>query len=209
MNPLMKLFLSALFVTLAAAVHAAQPAAGLPKEKDRCGFTVKKTILAEFKGQKKVSSLGDKSKFMTRDLALRKFMQISTPHDSPATVKAPDGSFSLIVTPFLEACGDTQKYTAVFQDASGKPRPLTGLRCEDAEGLIGISPDSKYILLGRLRYVDIKKWEICPLLGKEYDGYHVILGWSNDGNKILIRDYDGWESPDYAAEYLIELKGRP
>jgi len=210
MISLMKTFFPTLLLALAAASHAAQPEAGLPKEKDRCGFTAKKTILAEFKGQKKVNSLGDKSRFMTRDLALREFMQISAPDDSSATVKALDGSFSLIVTAFMEACGDTQKYTVVFQDASGKQRPLTGLQCEGAERFIGISPDSKYILLSGLRYLDVRKWEICPLLGQpEYGGYQDVLGWSMDGNKILIREYNNFENADYASEYLVKIKRQP
>jgi len=55
--------------------------------------------------------------------------------------------------------------------------------------------------------LDIRKWEICPLLGKpEYGGYQDVLGWSRDGNKILIREYNNFENSDYASEYLVKSK---
>ncbi|MDR0276198.1 MAG: hypothetical protein LBI48_12870 [Burkholderiaceae bacterium] len=205
----MKSFLLALLLGLAAVSYAAEPDSGLPKEKDKCGFEAKKKVLAHFKGRKKVNHLGRKSRFMTPGLILRDFTRIDASDDSRSTVKAPDGSFSLIVTPFREPCGDTQKYTVIFQDSSGKSRPLTAGGCEGAESLAGISPDSKYILLSGLRYVDVKKWEICPLLGKPDYGYQNILGWSRDGNKILIRDYNSLENADEAFEYLIKIKRLP
>ena len=168
----------------------------LPATTAHCPNT-HKTVLMHF-GEGNVPDIDKKSKFLTED-----WVQSGNEFKRAGMLSAPDGSF------FLDAqklsCGDTQHYLVEFVSSDGEKKALERFKALCDNSII-ISPDSKFILLSGMQYVDVKKWEICSLLGKPDDyGYYHILGWSKDANKILVREYSNWERPKSADEYIIEI----
>jgi hypothetical protein len=106
---------------------------------------------------------------------------------APATFRAPNGSFSLMLADTGIDTGDFQRYKLLFQRGSG-----AAVRIDDGfTGWVYVTPDSRYIVTEPLYVLDVERWKQYALsesLGIE--NYTSIEAISADGRRLFISRRD-------------------